>query len=596
MSAEEMACFAFAVTMPLEGSACLLDKYPDIPPLAGHGKGITMLSGVFDEVNPFVGAHSSGPRRNWLDRWEIATLAISAVVSISIFLVTDPIYFSDTNSFFIYAMAISEFTVNIGAYFRQPGYPLVITATLYPWTKSLLGVLAVQAVVAALIPWLIYKILLYVSKSLAIVGALFSIIVLLPYLFETLLYPDQIQMFLNVLFCYVMVRYWFESTTRNMFWMFVVYTCISFFRPPFLLYYLLLPPVVLIAMRINREQRGFAYYLLPLAVFSFAVADIHVGASRLDAHLYAQSHQVRPSMNGKIVFLNSFVNSVGVEGAFEDGKYTNVLRTKLVDFFRNAPADLRDIHNLRPHVAGRFTQYQSDPERMVDAILNYRTNDTWWVLFNISDRYFGKDGDPLFMKVALEQYRLHPRIFLNVLERGFAYYLGLRACQAPPTSFQPEFECVFYAAALTSDYENFGFPHYGPYTGMKAYTTRLFGQKLLTEVAAPLDAYATRIWPYIYRAVIPLAVLLSGMGLLLAGYRIYCCGELRQMPRDLPVLFIVVAVYLSYITPMIILTDPEFRYVSSSVLLVVISGLISFCMIVHNIYISFVFGLVRAKS
>src|SRR3954471_22054740 len=127
-------------------------------------------------------------------------VVISAIVAVSIFLVTDPVYFGDTNSFFIYSMAIKEFTVNPGTYFRQPGYPLLITASLYPWTLSLIALLAVQATFSALIPWLIYRILLYASKPLAILGALVSIITLLPYLFQTLLYPDQTQLFFLVLF------------------------------------------------------------------------------------------------------------------------------------------------------------------------------------------------------------------------------------------------------------------------------------------------------------------------------------------------------------------------------------------------------------
>ena len=55
---------------------------------------------------------------------------------------------------------MSHFTVDTDAWFRTAGYPLLITATLYPWTFSMIGVLAVQALFAALIPWLIYRILL----------------------------------------------------------------------------------------------------------------------------------------------------------------------------------------------------------------------------------------------------------------------------------------------------------------------------------------------------------------------------------------------------------------------------------------------------
>jgi hypothetical protein len=510
-------------------------------------------------------------------------LAISGCVAASIFLLTEPRHYSgDTNSYFIYSVALSKLTINAGVYYRQAGYPWLITATLYPWTKSVLGILAVQAVLAALIPWLIYRISLYVSKPLAIFGGLLSIVSLLPYLFQTLLFPDQTQVFLNILFCCVLIKYWFESTTRNMIWMFVVYACISFFRLPFLLLYLFLPLVVGVAAWIGRKERGYSYYLKPLAVLSIGVACLHGSASALDAYFYAQAHRERPSMNGKMVFLNSFINSVGVKGAFEDGKYTTILRSKLVDFFRNAPPDVRDIRNLRSQIADQFIQYQSDPERMVDAIMSERTNDTWWILFNISDRYFGKEGDPLFMKVALEQYRLHPGIFLNMLKRGFGYYLGLRACEAPPSGFPAEYECSYFYTTSPPD-EYIGFPHFGPYTGVKAYTERLIGPKSLAGIEAPFITYATTTFPHIYRAMILLGALFTGAGLLFASYRVMIRGELRKMPRELPVLLAVVGVYLMYVGPMIILTDPEFRYVSAGVLFLLMSGLLSLWILLFQV-------------
>jgi len=53
-------------------------------------------------------------------------LAISAAAAISIFLTTDAMYFSDSNSYLIYSFALSHFRVEPGVVYRQVGYPLLI--------------------------------------------------------------------------------------------------------------------------------------------------------------------------------------------------------------------------------------------------------------------------------------------------------------------------------------------------------------------------------------------------------------------------------------------------------------------------------------
>jgi hypothetical protein len=514
----------------------------------------------------------------------LLVLALSSAIAIAIFLVTDPMYFGDTNSYFLFSFAISEFMVNPGVHFRQAGYPLMITATLYPWTLSLIAILAIQAALAALIPWYIYKTLRFISASLALAGASISIVTLLPYNFQTLLYPDQTQVFLMILFCYLVVKYLVASNTKNMVAVFICYACISFFRPPFVLLYLLIILIVGAAAWHNRRGIGWSYYIKPFVALSIVIGGAHASSNALDAYLYAQINRDRPSLNGKLVFLNSFINSPGVEGAFRDGKYTNILREKLVAFFRDAPPELRDLRNLRPQVADRFMQYQSDPEKMVDAILAYRTNHTWWLLFNISDRYFGKEGDPLFMRVALEQYRLHPKIFLNVITNGLAYYLGIHACEAPPAGFPQEFECKFYPTNFPDHYENYGFPHFGPYTGMKTHTMHLIDHTALVKIGTPFIDYANRIWPSIYRVMLPLGSFITGLGLLFAFYRACSRHGLRDIKNDLLVLLGVLSIYFIYIGPMIVLADPEYRYVSAGVLFILMSAMISLRMLIVEIW------------
>jgi hypothetical protein len=393
----------------------------------------------------------------------------------------------------------------------------LITATLYPWSRSLIGLLAVQAILAALIPWLIYKTLLYASKPLAICGALLSVVTLLPYQFQNLLYPDQVEVFLGILLCYVVVRYYFAKTTTNMLWMFLVYAYDAFFRPTSLLLYLVLLAVV--PWR-DRERRRDC--LKPFALMSIGAAGLFVGAAALDAHLYDGIHHYRPSLVGRTAFYNPFVNSMGVEGAFEDGQYTKILRAKFAD-----------------------------------ELMRERTVDTFWKLLRASNTLGEDQGDPLFMKVALEQYWLHPVIAWNVVTRGLPYYVGLRPPDGQPTFFPFTFE---------SDPDEFP---YGP--GMAAYIERIVGQQAMAAVRAAFAGYSKTIFATLYRILLPTGTLLTGLGVLVALYLI-CRG---RSPPELPVFLIVLSVYLLYVGPMVILVGPLFRYVCASALFLLMSGLIS---------------------
>jgi hypothetical protein len=186
------------------------------------------------------------------------------------------------------------------------------------------------------------------------------------------------------------------------------------------------------------------------------------------------------------------------------------------------------------------------------------------------------------MRVALEQYRLHPQIFLNVLKQGFAYYSGLQACEPPPDERPPGYACTYYFPMRPSD-EYIDYPHFGPFTGMESYTSRLVGRETLSKLEAPFVAYTTTIFPPLYRAVILFSGLLTGVGLLFGLYQLAAGGEGGlTTQRGLPVLCCVTGAYLIYAVPMIVLVRPEFRYVSAGTLLLLMSGLLSLQMLLFD--------------
>src|SRR5438874_1802063 len=186
-----------------------------------------------------------------------------------------------------------------------------------------------------------------------------------------------------------------EITAANTADVFASYPYISFLKLHFLAFFLLI--ALSVGIWAWREHGRLSYFLKPFLALSILAVSVHIAVFTLDA-------LKEPSrIYGRMVFLNPFINSAGVTGAFEDGKYTTILRQKLVEFFRSAPPEIKDMRRLRPEAVDSFAPYQSDPEKMAEAIMNSRDNNAWWVLWRFADEYLGREGDPLFMRVALEQ-------------------------------------------------------------------------------------------------------------------------------------------------------------------------------------------------
>jgi len=522
----------------------------------------------------------------YLNRAEKFIIAISSIIALAIFLFTDPVFFNpDSIEYLKYAHAISRFTVSSVAYSRTAGYPLLLVATLYPWTFSVIPILAVQACCMALIPLIIYKTLRFISPRTAFYGAGFIIATLIPYTFQTYLFPDPMQVFFSIVFCYVVVRYIFERTTKIMVRMFLFYLAISFFRPPFLLYYFIIAAVV--AMAVWQDRKHLAFYLKPFITLTLLISSIHIFASTLDTYLYMRKGVERKSLVGKMVFLNAFTRSTSVKGAFTDGKHTAIMHAKLVSFFKDAPLELRSPKTLfagySPAIAKYFDAYKSDPEQMTNALLNMRSNYIWNILRNISDNWLdsNRDINRLFGQVALEQYRLHPKIFLNVVTTGFSYYLGIRACKPPSIhSSAEEYACQFWPPYYTAVYED---PRNGPIRGMRPYIFKQVSPVILKKIIALFTTFGNETWPSLYRVILPTSSFLTFLALCYVCYCFLRAG-IKNIRKDVIVLFTVLSVFLFYSIPMFILTDPQFRYVSAGSLFLVMSGIISLRMIVTALF------------
>lgn len=509
---------------------------------------------------------------------------VSCIISLALFLFTNPIVFGlDTHAYFRFAESIIRFDIAPGVYARRAGYPWLLVLTLYPWTQSVIPILALQTICAALTPLIIYRTLYFVSPNTSKVVTWVSIFTLLPFSFQTYIFPDPMQLFFSLLLCYFTVAYLFNKTTKLMVCMFITYLVLSFYRPTYLLFYLI--PFCAAAIIALKNKSIRVEHLKYLFVMTWLCLNVHLVVDVVESDLY-QAHGIsKPQMHGRMLFLNAFTRSNGIKGAFTDGRYTNELRQGLASYFRDAPLEKRDINRIisSKSVQQYLLPYQNNPDGMAEAILNMRSNYIWSrILFDFAQLQFGDYGDHLFMLVALEQYRMHPEIIKNVFSAGLGNYFGFKICNAPEGSSAQEFACIFTPSVYPDVLYNFG---NGDINGMRPYTSHWIGSAAFNAIVSPFRYAAIQYWPYIYKTIFPLSSILTLIGCVLIFISSIFRVGTQAIKRDIPAFCVIFGSFLLYSLPMMILTDPEFRYVSPAVLLMIMSGGISLHMLIKQLSI-----------
>lgn len=218
---------------------------------------------------------------------ELSVLGISCVIALVGFLFCEPVAPSDANTYLNYSIQISLFQVSPANFFRTCGYPLLLTASLYPWTQSVVGILAIQALFGAAIPWYVFRTFELVSHKFSVFAGIASALVLLPYNFQNLIYPDKSQLFFMVLFNFQLVRFVSRPSRRGMAFSFLSYACLSLLRPTFIALYPLLLLSTVATVLLNRTRKSWIRYLKPFAVFSLSIIALYSAIAILDQHLYA---------------------------------------------------------------------------------------------------------------------------------------------------------------------------------------------------------------------------------------------------------------------------------------------------------------------
>lgn len=138
-------------------------------------------------------------------------LAVSVVMELAWFAVQNIGYHCDSPAYLQYAWRLlgqSQSTFIIWT--RTPGYPLLMlltgTAGTDGYFYTFKRLLAAQAVMAVLMPVLVYKTLAFYNRRVAFFGALFFIFSLAPFMESKLIMTEQLFKFLSLLLIYFLCR------------------------------------------------------------------------------------------------------------------------------------------------------------------------------------------------------------------------------------------------------------------------------------------------------------------------------------------------------------------------------------------------------
>ena len=114
---------------------------------------------------------------------------------------------------------------------RSVGYPLLLSLSGFFQNGSLIGITIIQALMAILIPVLVYLTMLPVSISGAYYTAIASIISLGPFLFVKWLHHDQTYIFCSILTLWTFSRFVNTKRARELFWLTLAIIATTFARP-----------------------------------------------------------------------------------------------------------------------------------------------------------------------------------------------------------------------------------------------------------------------------------------------------------------------------------------------------------------------------
>lgn len=337
-------------------------------------------------------------------------LAASMTIAFLVYFLGSVTFYGDSQTFEDYAAALIHlhFLPNLAGW-REPGYPLlyILTGTLL--VHQLTPLLLLQTLMAGCLPLLILKTLNPVSGRLAMITATASVVTLLPFNYQLLIYHDSLHLFLLMAFIACLVRYGQDPKIVNLQALFWIYGYFSFCRPTYLSLYAML---LLIGLLPQTDWKRFIRYSLYVLV-------AHLAFGAITSRSYEKQGADAESVAGRQLFYNVYLHSYSFEDAFwHTGPFTSRLDNALIGFFgRHHLSDIVVGQNQGvKHFQTLYGRYESDPTALVRAMFSKPQSDYFWTFWALPGmNHDDTVTDQMFLLSSLEQLAYHPRLAMNIL-------------------------------------------------------------------------------------------------------------------------------------------------------------------------------------
>ena len=493
-------------------------------------------------------------------------LFLSALVALTIFAVSAPFNLGDSNTYLNFADDI----VHLHGPTRPErtfGYAILLVLSLYTKTHSLMGILLLQAAMSVGITWFIFKICACFSVRFAFVMSLLAILSLIPYNYQPVIFHDQSQLFFLLFLASSLFAFTESPSYRTAFILLLSYDILTCFRPTF---GVLLPVILLNFFIVSRKDTNRFRYVKLIVLMLLSISVIHIAAQAINVHFLNQLNDktYNKTTAGVQIFDNVYRLSKRIPDAFTVGEGTSQFRQVLLNHFSNSKNNLADFDKVK-HLPDEdyqryFSKYKTQPDKLVDAILKNPSKVHYWFLVNLIRSELGdREADHLFLKTALEQYHYHPIILFLIIKDGlYGYILNYlpQGIQYYPTNWykhsKEELNALMNASNEKIFYANPPLNYF-------------FDIYQFSPFMISFDRSWSSFYSLFHETTVVGAILGFCFSLIFLGTNknIGCSKEMFFMIN-------IGLIYLSYIIPMLLFVDSQFRYhMTGALLLFMICGI-----------------------
>ncbi len=292
---------------------------------------------------------------------------------------------------------------------REVGFPLLYILGTFPWSHSFIGITLILASFAVLIPVLVHWSLVRSSPTVAFYVGLACIISLSPVTFLKFFYPDQADMFFNLLALALLIEFLWSGRVRMLYFFTLAALAASFTRTAGNLMYPVLMTIAYVTVRGQlRHYLGCALiFVLATGLYQWHRYEI------FDAR-----HQASiPSYKGEQIFFGMYlqIREFGVRLSPADGPNSkhllDKLRQQLQPNVRESPLIKRAMANHSPEFVENNV-FAYTPEQLIEKISTEPNEDYFNILSGV------ESDDNFYLKLSWEIARLHPWYVIKYSIRG----------------------------------------------------------------------------------------------------------------------------------------------------------------------------------